>query len=283
MSAFKPILLAASTALALSFSFSFTAQADDTIVATVNGAPITADELTFAQRDLEAQFARIPEESRKAAALSALIEIRLLAQKGRADGLDKTPEFAAQLRLLEDRVLHQSVIDKEVTATLTDEVLRARYDEELAAQPGENEVKARHILVATKEEADAILAKLNDGGDFEALASENTTDPSGKTTGGDLGYFGRGMMVPAFEEAAFKLDPGTFTQEPVETQFGFHIIKVEDRRTKQPPAFDQVKDQIRSGMLRDRYVALAESTRADATIEYLDEELKAVLENEGAK
>ena len=113
----------------------------------------------------------------------------------------------------------------------------------------------------TKEEAEAIIKQLDGGADFEKLANEHTTDPSGKTTGGDLGYFGPGQMVPEFEKAAFALEIGAYTKEPVQTQFGWHVIKVEDKRAQQPPAFEQVKDQVRSVVLRDKYFALVKSLR----------------------
>ena len=114
----------------------------------------------------------------------------------------------------------------------------------------------------TKEEADAIIKELDGGADFQKLANEKTSDPSGKTSGGDLGYFGPGQMVPEFEKAAMALEVGAYTKEPVQTQFGWHVIKVEDKRAKQPPAFDDVKEQIRSVLLRDRYFELVKTLRA---------------------
>ena len=257
--------------------------AESAAVATVNGSVITEDDVNLALTDLAEQFARVPEDQRRAAAVSALVEIRLMAQKARDEGIDQTETFKAQLRLVEDRVLHQAVIDRDVAGKITDETMRKRYDEEVAARPAENEVKARHILVKTKEEAEALIKQLQDGADFETLANDNTTDPSGKGSGGDLGYFGRGMMVPAFEEAAFSLDPGAYTTAPVETQFGFHVIKTEDKRVKQPPAFETVKDQIRSLMIREAYLDLVQAARDAADISYQDEAIKALFEAEAPK
>ena len=248
------------------------------VVATVNGQQITEADLTLAEADLDQQFSRLPPEQRRAAALSALIEIRLLASEGEAKGLDKDPEFERRMAFLEQRALHSAVIDREVSAKITDEEIRKRYDTEMSNTPPTNEVKARHILVKTKEEADAIIKQLDAGGDFEKLANENTTDPSGKETGGDLGYFGPGQMVPEFEKAAFALDVGAYTKQPVQSQFGFHVIKVEDKRTQQPPAFDQVKDQIRSILLRENYFALVKSLRGAAKVDIADAELKKAIE-----
>ena len=249
-----------------------------TVVATVNGQSITEADLTLAEADLDQQFSRLPPEQRRAAALSALIEIRLLASEAEAKGLDKDPEFERRMAFLQQRALHSAVIDSEISSKITDEEIRKRYDTEMSNTPPVNEVKARHILVKTKEEADAIIKQLDAGGDFEKLANENTTDPSGKETGGDLGYFGPGQMVPEFEKAAFALDVGAYSKEPVQSQFGFHIIKVEDKRAQQPPAFDQVKDQIRSILLRENYFALVKSLRGAAKVDITDAELKKAVE-----
>ncbi|MCU0831476.1 MAG: peptidylprolyl isomerase [Rhizobiaceae bacterium] len=249
-----------------------------TVVATVDGQPVTEGDLVMALQDLGEQFARVPEDKRRAAALQAIIEIRLMAARGRADGIDKTPEFQSQIGFLTDRVLHQSVIDAEVAGKITEEDIRARYDQEVAARPAENEVKARHILVETEEAAKKLIADLDGGAEFEKLAGENTTDPSGKDTGGDLGWFGAGMMVPEFEKAAFETEPGSYTKTPVKTQFGFHIIKVEDKRVKQPPEFDSVRDQVRSIVIRERYLALVDEMRKAAKVEVTDAALKADLD-----
>jgi peptidyl-prolyl cis-trans isomerase C len=255
-----------------------------TVVATVNDQTITQADLALAEADLDQQFAQLPPEQRRAAALSAVIEIRLLASEAQAKGLDKDPEFERRMAFLQQRALHSAVIDSEVSSKITDEAIRKRYDTEMSNTPPVNEVKARHILVKTKEEADAIIKQLDTGGNFEKLANENTTDPSGKATGGDLGYFGPGQMVPEFEKAAFALDVGAYTKQPVQSQFGFHVIKVEDKRAQQPPAFDQVKDQIRSLLLRENYFALVKSLRDAAKVDIADAELKKAIEQvDGAK
>ena len=143
----------------------------------------------------------------------AIMEIRLLADKAVAEGLDKDADFQRRMAFLQQRALHSELIDKDVGAKITDEEVRARYDKQMADTPPVNEVKARHILVKTKEEADAIIKQLDGGAEFEELANEHTTDPSGKTTGGDLGYFAPGQMVPEFETAAFALEIGSYTKD----------------------------------------------------------------------
>ena len=139
-------------------------------------------------------------------------------------------------------------------------------------------MKARHILVKTEDEAKKLIIELDGGAKFEDLAGKHTTDPSGKDSGGDLGYFGAGMMVPEFEKAAMETAVGSYTKIPVQTQFGFHIIKVEDKRAKAAPPLEQVKDQVKSILLRERYTAFLETLRTAAKVEILDPALKAELE-----
>ncbi|MFE0016621.1 peptidylprolyl isomerase [Mesorhizobium sp. NPDC059054] len=248
------------------------------VIATVDGKPITEADLTLAEGELSRQFAQLPAEQRRAAALSAAIEIKVLSAKAIADGLDKDPEFQRRAAFLQQRALHGELVEKEVVGKITDAEIRARYDKEIAAQPPVNEVHARHILVKTKEEADAIVKKLDAGEDFQKLANENTSDPSGKTNGGDLGFFGPGQMVPEFEKAAMALEVGKYTKEPVQTQFGWHIIKLEDKRQQQPPAFDQVKDQAKSAIIRDKYFEAVKEARKAAKVEIPDENLRKAVE-----
>jgi peptidyl-prolyl cis-trans isomerase C len=220
----------------------------------------------------------MPPEQRRAAALSAAIEIKVMAAQAVTTGLDKDPDFQRRMAFLQQRALHGEMVEKDVVDKVTDAEVRARYDQEIANTPPTNEVHARHILVKTKEEADAIIKQLDGGAKFEDLANQHTTDPSGKTTGGDLGYFAAGQMVPEFEKAAFALEPGSYTKQPVQSQFGFHVIKVEDKRAQQPPAFDQVKEQFRSLVLRDKYFAMVKSLRDAAKVDITDPALKTAVD-----
>lgn len=248
------------------------------VVATVNGQPITEADLALAGNELSQQFSRLPEAQRRAAALSAAIEIKIVAAKAIADGVDKDPDFQRRAAFLQERALHGEMVEKQIVEKISDEEVRARYDQEVAARPPVNEVHARHILVKEKAEAEAIIKELDEGADFEKLANEHTTDPSGKSSGGDLGYFGPGRMVPEFENAAMALEPGSYTKEPVQTQFGWHIIKVDDKRPQQPPPFEQVKEQARAAIIRDRYFAMVKEARAAAKVEIPDEALKKAVE-----
>jgi peptidyl-prolyl cis-trans isomerase C len=249
-----------------------------TVVATVDGAEITEADVKLAETELDQQFAQLTPEQKRAAALSAIIEIRVMSNKAKASGLDNDPAFKRRIEFLNQRALHAELIDKEVAPQINDEAVRARYDKEMAAATPVNEVKAAHILVKTKEEAEAIIKELDGGADFAAIAKEKSTDPGSGAAGGDLGYFSAGQMVPEFEKAAFALNPGEYTKTPVESQFGFHIIKLEDKRAKQPPAFDAVKDQIRQVVFRDKYFETVKTLRDAAKVEITDPALKAGVE-----
>ena len=273
--------LLASLGLASILAFSATGGSfaqDDKVIATVGGETITEADLTLALADLDQQFARLPAEQKRAAALSAVIEIKLLAADAKAKGLDQSDDFKRRMAFLQQRALHSEVIGKEVEAKITDAEIRKRYDTEIATTPPANEVHARHILVKTREEAAAIVKQLDGGAKFEDIAKEKSSDAGSGTQGGDLGWFGAGQMVPEFEKAAFALEIGTYTKEPVQSQFGWHVIKLEDKRAQQPPAFDQVKEQLRSVLLRDKYFELVKSLRTAGKVEITDPELKKGVE-----
>jgi peptidyl-prolyl cis-trans isomerase C len=247
--------------------------APDTLLATVNGEKITEADIEIAETDLDPQFARLPPEQRRAAALSALIEIHVIADKAKSEGIDKDPDVKRRIALLDLRALHSAYVDRDIASKITEEELKKRYDEEIAKTPPVNEIHARHILVKTKEEAEAIIKELDKGADFEKLAKEKSTDGAAPE-GGDLGWFSQGQMVPEFDKAAFALKVGQYTEQPVHTQFGWHIIKVEDKRVKQPPSFDQVKNQIKQLVLRDKYFAAVNAARSAAKVDIADPALK---------
>lgn len=250
----------------------------DTVVATVSGQPITEADVQMAVSELDQQFAQLTPEQKRAAALSAIIEIRLMAEKAKASKLDQDDNFKRKLAFLNERALHAQVIEKEISPKVTDDQLKARYDKEVAARPPTEEVRARHILVKTEEEAKEIIAKLDGGANFEALAKEKSSDPGSGANGGDLGFFSKGQMVPEFEAAAFALEPGAYTKTPVKSEFGFHVIKLEEKRTQPPVPFDQVKDQIRQLVFRDVYFEAVKQLRAGASVEIKDEALKKGVE-----
>lgn len=251
---------------------------EDKVVATVNGQAITEADVALAEAELDPQFSQLAPDQKRAAALSALIEIRLMAAEEEKAGVQDTADFKRRMEFLRLRALHSQYVSDRVASAVTPEQVRARYDKEVAAAPAVNEIRASHILVKTEDEAKAIIAELDGGGDFEAIAKEKSQDPGSGAAGGDLGFFGPGRMVPEFEQAAMAIEVGQYSKEPVKTQFGWHVIKVTDKRPQQPPAFEQVQGQLRSIMLREKYFEHVAALRGAAKVEISDPELAKAVE-----
>ncbi|MFB2551458.1 peptidylprolyl isomerase [Ensifer soli] len=245
----------------------------DPVVATVGGEEIRQSDIDLAITGLDPQLAQLPPEQKRVAALSAMVDVKLLAQNAGKEGLENDPTFKQRIAYLTERELHNAYFKKHVVDAVTPEQVKARYDKEIAAIPAQEEVKARHILLKTEDEAKAVIAELDAGKDFVTLAKEKSTDPN-KDDGGDLGYFTKGRMVPEFEAVAFTLDKGAYTKTPVKTQFGYHVILVEDKRPQAPPALEQVEQQVRQLVMRDAYIALLTDARKAAGVEISDPALK---------
>lgn len=241
---------------------------DDPVLARVNGVEIRQSDLDIAEADVGPSLQVQEPNARKDALLAYLIDLTALAQSAAAKKLDAAPDFAARLTYARNKVLMESLLNDLAKTAANETAMKQLYDESVAKTPPEEEVRARHILVKTEKEAQDVLAKLKGGADFEKLAREISADPSAKTNGGDLEYFTKGQMVAEFSEAAFKLNKGQISQ-PVKTQFGFHIIKVEDKRMKPVPKFEEVKDQVQAFIVRKAQAELVMKVRTDAKIENL--------------
>ncbi len=266
--------LFAATAIVTGAVFAAPAMAQEAKpVAKVGEVTITEADLDQAMIDMAQQFAQVPEAERKARALDSLLDFHVLAAAAQNAGIDQDPEVKRRVELLRVRALHNGYFEKKVQGTVTEAGIKARFDKEMASVTPEKEVKARHILVKTEDEAKAIIKELEGGADFVELAKKKSTGPSGPN-GGDLGFFGAGRMVPAFEEAAFKLEKGGYTKEPVRTQFGFHVIKVDDSRDKPLPTYEATKQQLRQVMLTEAYTKAIKEQREKVGTEILDESLK---------
>lgn len=275
----------ASLSLALLVGIAMPAFAEDkpnAVIAKVGDLEILQSDLDVALTNLDPQLAQLPDEQKKVAALSGAIDVKLFAKDAAAEKLDQTEDFKARMKYITERELHGAYFKKHVIDVVTPEDIKARYDKEIAALPKEEEVRARHILVKTEEEAKTVIAELEAGKDFAALAKEKSTDPN-KDDGGDLGYFGKGRMVKEFEAAAFGLDKGAYTKTPIKTDFGWHVIKVEDKRIAPPPAFEQVQPQIRNLVMRDKYLDLLAKAREAQGVEILDETLRKGYEEANKK
>ncbi|MFC3692780.1 peptidylprolyl isomerase [Chenggangzhangella methanolivorans] len=237
-----------------------------TVLARIDGAEITAGDVEVASEDLQQSMSSMSEDQRRDYALNYLIDLKLAAKKAEADKLGDSPEFKKRVAYLQERALMEELLQKEAKAAVTEDRLRKLYDDTAKNLKPEEEVRARHILVKTEDEAKKVEERLAKGEDFAKIANDVSTDPGSGKQGGDLGFFGRGQMVPAFEEAAFKLEPGKVSA-PIKTQFGFHVIKLEEKRTRPVPPFEQVRPQIENYVVRTAQQDLVLKLRQDAKVE----------------
>lgn len=244
--------------------------AEDKVLATVNGASITEADTKLAEEDLAGSLPpNIEGAARQRYLVDYLIDLKLLSQAAEKQKLGEGDEFARRMAYAKDRALMEKLLTGVGSTAVSEAQMKAFYDEQVKALPVETEVRARHILVETEDAAKAALARLKAGEDFAKLAAELSKDPGSGKEGGDLGYFTKDRMVPEFAEAAFKIEPGKMS-EIVKSQFGYHIIKVEDRREKKPPAFELVKDQIAKFMTQRAQEETVTKLRADAKVERFD-------------
>ena len=242
---------------------------DDPVVATVNGTKILKSMLVTAQQLLPEQYQKIPLMQIYPALVDTVIDMKLSAADARKKRLHETKEFKVLMSRIEDQMLQRTVLQAEMDKALTEDALKRRYDALIADEKSSTEVHARHILVKTKEEANDIIEQLQNGASFEVTAKEKSTGPSA-TSGGDLGFFGKGQMVPEFEKAAFSLRKGKFTDTPVKTQFGWHIIKLEDRRKSEPPSFESIKQKLQTEISQETGAEYVSGLRKEAKIERFD-------------
>src|SRR5580693_233622 len=239
----------------------------DPVVATVNGQPVRLSELEIAQQALPQQYRNMPLQAVFPALLDRIVDSKLVVQEGKKNKVADDPAFKKRMAFVEDQVMQDFWIQREVARKITPEKLQQRYEERLKSMPAEEEVHARHILVSTEDEAKAIIADLKKGAAFDKLAKEKSTDKASGAEGGDLGWFKKSDMVKEFADAAFALKKDELTETPVKTQFGYHVIKVEDRRKAPPPAFEELADQLREEMVREAVTAQLDQLRVGAKIE----------------
>ncbi len=236
-------------------------------VAVVNGTPISRAEYDVYVKSLlqgKPQTQLTPEQQNQV--LDEMITMQLVSDQGVKDGVEKDPDVAARLAILKMRVLADAESQKFLKGKEpTDAELHAEYDAAIASMD-KTEYHARHILVDSKEKAEAIIKKLKAGAKFEDLAKADSSDGS-KTNGGDLGWFTLARMVKPFGDAVKGLKKGEITQEPVQTQFGWHVIKLEDTRDVTPPPFEQVKSQVSNGVMQKKLQAWVEDLKKNAKID----------------
>ena len=243
-------------------------QISEGTVATVDGIAITYNDVSLVEDELMAVYGQLPEEQRFQTLVGYMVNRILASEAAKKAGLENDADVAKIKAFMERKALQDVYIAKMLMERVREEDVTAYYDKEIKNGPVEEEVRARHILLDNREAADAVVADLENGADFAALAKERSKGPSGPS-GGDLGYFSKQSMVPAFSDAAFKLAAGE-TSPPVQTQFGWHVIRVEDRRNRPVPPFDQVRDQIYQLLISEAQRDIYDEMRAKASVDLVD-------------
>jgi peptidyl-prolyl cis-trans isomerase C len=275
--------LAAALALLILPAGPLYAQDKDPLVAKVNGVEVHQSDLTVAEEEA-GQIPPMSPEAKQDYLVQFVADMILVSKAAEDKKFADSVEFKRKVDFARKKLLMEGLLQSVGKEALSDEAMHKVYDEAVKQIGEEKEVHARHILFrtpagdekASKEAEDklkAVIVRLKKGEDFAKVASEVTEDPSGKANGGDLGYFSKDQMVPEFSEVAFKLDKGQIS-EPVKTQFGWHVIKIEDKRVKEPPKFEDVKPQIENFVVRKAQADLVTKLRADAKIERMDKPAK---------
>jgi peptidyl-prolyl cis-trans isomerase C len=242
---------------------------DDPVVATVNGRSIHKSKVMQAAMSLPPQ-AQAQLDQIFPILVERMVDFELLTIAATEAGMGQDEEVLRRIAELTEGVMREVYLTRAVTAGVTEEAIRERYDVMVADFPAGEEVNARHILVENEEDARAVITALDEGGDFAELAGEKSIGPT-SSRGGDLGYFAREQMVPEFSEAAFALETGAYTKDPVQTQFGWHVILLEDRRDKAPPSFEESEEKLREEVERTVVEGLITGLRDGATVETFPE------------
>ncbi len=238
---------------------------ENPVVAVVNGHKIHLSDVKGAHGRLPQQYKQVPFDTIYPGLIDSLIDVRLVAADARRQKLHESQEFKDQMARIEEQILQRMALTQVMKAKVTDQQVQARYDEVSKELAGAEQVKASHILLKTEDEAKKVIEELKKGGDFAKLAKEKSTGPSA-SDGGSLGFFGKGQMVPAFEKAAFALKKGAFTESAIKTQFGWHVIKVEDRKKTVVPGFKEVEQNMRNELSQEAGTAYIGELRKAADI-----------------
>jgi peptidyl-prolyl cis-trans isomerase C len=239
----------------------------DTVVATVGGQTITEADVAFAAEEMQQELSQMPLEARKAFLVSMLIDMKIMATAAREAQMDQTELFARRLQYLEERALNRVFFAEKVAAAVTMEAIQAAYDAYVANY---GEVHVKHILLSTEEDALAVKAELGAGASFETLAMEKSIDPSAKQNGGDLDFVPRGRTVKPFEDAAFALTTPGQLSDPVQTQFGWHIIRFEEARKGTPLPFEQKAAELQQQLLVESFDTAVSSLKAATEVSIAD-------------
>jgi len=273
--------LAGCLAVALLAGLPVRAQDANPVLAKVNGAEIRASDVALAEEELGPSLAQMDPATKKENVLSFLIDMKIVSKEAEDKKIADRDDFKTRLAFARNRLLMDNLLAVEGKAATTDENMKKVYEEAAKQITGEQEVHARHILVETEDQAKKVAEDLKKGADFAELAKKESKDP-GASDGGDLGFFTKDQMVPEFSAAAFALEPGKIS-DPVKTQFGWHVIKVEEKRTRKAPDFEQVKPQIETYVVRKAQADYVAKLRTAAKVERMDKPEDAAAKPDAAK
>jgi peptidyl-prolyl cis-trans isomerase C len=251
------------------------------VLAKVNGAEIRASDVALAEEELGPSLAQMDPATKKENVLAFLIDMKIVSKEAEDKKIADRDDFKTRLAFARNRLLMDNLLAVEGKAATTDENMKKVYEDAAKQITGEMEVHARHILVETEDQAKKIEEELKKGADFAELAKKESKDP-GASDGGDLGFFTKDQMVPEFSAAAFALEPGKIS-DPVKSQFGWHVIKVEEKRTRKAPDFEQVKPQIETYVVRKAQADYVAKLRQTAKVERLDKPDEAAAKPDAAK
>lgn len=277
----SPLLIAAALGLTLAAAPALAQESGEeeadygieTPLAQVNGQPVTLGELVAIRRQLPQQYQQLPDQALFQGILEQLVDQTLLAEAAREAGIDQRPTVAVQLRTQQRAILADAYLSEQALERVSEDKIAALYQERYVEAEPVEEVNAAHILVESEEKAEDLRAELDAGADFAELAEEHGTDGTA-SRGGELGWFTRDEMVPAFADAVFAMEPGSIAG-PVETDFGYHLIKLNERRPRPAPPLEEVEDDLRQELAQEARREVIQELRAAAEIEEPDSSVPA--------
>lgn len=254
---------------------------DAGVVARVGTTEITEADLTTAAAMYGDEVAAMPEDAKRSVMVDALVDIELARAAGKAAGLDQSDEFRRQMAFLEGQALRAVFMEAEIAKRVDDAAVRKAYEAHIEAEQPVEEYRASHILLGNEADAVAVIERLKAGEEFAAVAREGSLDEASKQNGGDLGFIARGSSLPEIEDALADLSPGAFAEEPVRTAFGYHVIKLEEMRTRPAPAFETLAPQLRQALEAEAAREIMIELRTAAKVEKLVPDVRPPQADDG--
>ncbi len=243
-------------------------KSEDPVVARVNGDALHRSDVIREIQLLGPQAQQVPPQTLYPMLLQKMIATKLVSKQGYAQKLENDKDVKEKMKDAEAQIVAETYVHRTIQPKITEAKIKEFYDKDVVAKfKPQEEVRARHILVPTEAEAESLLKQIKDGADFAKLAEEKSKDPGSAKQGGDLGYFARETMVKPFADATFAMKPDDISEKPVKTEFGYHIIKVEDKRKSSPPPLSEVHDQIANRLGQEMTNDLVKGLEAKAKIE----------------